>query len=124
MMVLRVTWCGRDYQLGEVDCQSQEAGESLQTGPDDEVRQQPGQVGAGRPAQLQAGGQQPVERGQQGVEEQVRAVDVEGSQAPHQEGDLGQLSHLALQSGGQAEVQQGRQGEDNPALQPTWSGGS
>ena len=119
MMLLRVTWGGRDYQLTEVDCHSQEAGESLQTGPHDQVREQPGQVGAGRPAQLQADGQQPVERGQHGVKEQVGAVDVEGSQAPQQEGDLGQLSYLALQSGGQGEVQQGRQGEDNPALEPT-----
>ena len=117
---MRVTWGGRDYQLAVVDCQSQEAGESLQTGPDDEVREQPGQGGAGRPAQLQAGGQQPVERGQDGVKEQVGAVDVEGGQAPHQEGDLGQLSKPALQPGGQGEVQQGRQGEDNPALQPAW----
>ena len=123
MMLLRVTWGGRDYQLTEVDCHSQEAGESLQTGPHDQVREQPGQVGAGRPAQLQADGQQPVERGQHGVKEQVGAVDVEGGQAPHQEGDLGQLSYLALQSGGQGEVQQGRQGEDNPALEPTWGGG-
>ena len=115
------TWDGRDYQLDVVGDQSQEVTESLQCRPDEEVREPHHQILARRPAHLQGGGQQPVQRSQDQVKEKVGAIDVERDQAPHQEGDLHQVDHLSLQLRGQSQVQQGGQGEDNPAFHPAWS---
>ena len=94
--------------------------ESLQCWLYDVQSQSLHQILTGRSAELQAGGDQPVDRSHHEVKEQVGAVDVEGDQAPHQEGDLHQLAQLPMELGGQREVQQGRQGENNPAFCPAW----
>ena len=115
-----LTWCGGHCQHDVVAKESEGLVPSLQGWLYDVQWQPHHQILPGRPAQLQAGADQPVDRGHHEVKEQVGAIDVEGDQAPRQEGDLYQLWELSVELGGQRQVQEGRQGENNPALHPAW----
>ena len=99
----------------------EETGEVLEGGDcwlEDVLREQQTGRLADRPAEVQAGGDQPVGGGHHLVKHHLRPAEVGGSQAPEEEGYLEEVRGLAVTPGGEGEVQQEGEGEDHPALEP------